>query len=99
MKVYLKELTIEKITECRNAGSYMVVLNPGGELFQGNPSQFFGENEECEPGIMIDLQSLNLIVKVHEALKPQSRVKFDEMILQREYNFASLLDKMWGWVK
>ena len=84
--VEIKDLTIELICEFVEAHSLMYLINPGGELFQG------------ENGLLIDVQSLNLIKTIHDALKPSNQAKFNTL-LQSEYKLASFLDDMWSMVQ
>ena len=91
MMILLKELTIDKLRERKKAKSYMVVSNPGGELFQGKQA-------DGTKGILIDMQSINLLITIYDNLKSKNQAKFNS-VLQDEYKFANLLDKMWGWVK
>lgn len=107
--VQLKELTIGTIQEFVHDHCAMIVLNPGGELFQGSMKAYLPEDaEEFEhtggpKGILIDVQRLNVIKTVHAHLaKTKGEKEVEEKfnnILQDEYKFANLLDKMWGWVK
>jgi hypothetical protein len=69
--------------------SMMIIDNEGGDLFPKDPE--WG-------GFIIDVQSLNVLSVVYDALSEPNQAKFDS-ILQSEYKFANMLDKMWGWVK
>ena len=90
--VNIKDLTIEKIKEFVEGHSLMIIHNPGGDLFQA-------ENERGEKvGLLIDVQSLNVMATVYDHLKEKTKENFND-VLQDEYKLASLLDKMWSWVK
>lgn len=88
--VQLKQLTIETIKDFVRQHSYMVVHNPGGELFQA-------ENENGDKtGLLVDVQSLSLLSQIYDNLNPTNQSRFNT-VLQDEYKFANLLDKMWSW--
>ena len=89
--VNIKDLTIEKIREFVKGHSLMIIHNPGGDLFQAE------DEEGNKVGLLLDVQSLNLITKVFEAVSQKHKDRFNEF-LQEEYKLASLLDKMWSWV-
>lgn len=87
--VQLKQLTIETIKDFVRQRSYMVVHNPGGELFQA-------ENENGDKtGLLVDVQSLSLLSQIYDNLNPTNQSRFNT-VLQDEYKFANLLDKMWS---
>ena len=88
--VELKDLSLKKIQEFVNSHQAMRLINPGGELFQ------YTENG-TNMGILIDIQSLNLILKVYDAINEKNKENF-HLFLNDEYKLASMMDKMWGWV-
>ena len=85
MAVQLKNLTIDVLKEYLEGQSYITLLNPGGDLFQAG-------------GLLIDVQSINVLVTIYNALKAPGQAKFND-VLQSEYKLARLLDSMWEMVK
>lgn len=90
--VQLKSLTIDIIKDRVRQHSYVTVHNPGGDLFQAK------DEEGNKTGLLIDVQSLNLLSKIYDALNDVNKAKFNS-VLQDEYKFASLLNHMWECVK
>ena len=88
--VELKDLSLKKIQEFVNSHQAMRLINPGGELFQ------YTENG-TNMGIFIDVQSLNLMLKVYDTINEKNKENF-QSFLNDEYRLASMLDKMWSWV-
>ena len=68
----------------------------GVETVADHPVQ--GKQADGTKGILIDMQSINLLITIYDNLKSKNQAKFNS-VLQDEYKFANLLDKMWGWVK
>ena len=81
------DLNIELFKKYLNRRSMMILRNPGGELFR-HPK-----------GLLIDLQSINLICTIYDAINKDNKAKFDTIICKDEYKFADYLDKMWAWIK
>jgi hypothetical protein len=78
------ELNYEKMKELQ-AGKSMWAIAPEPEVFV--------------KGVLVDMQSTNLIVQILEAIKPENKEKFGSVICQDSYKLANFLDKMWQMVK
>ena len=89
----LKQLTIDFIESMVLQKTCFCVENQGGDLFQHPTS----EDGIPENSLLIDVQSANVLCIVHKGLNTKNQANFNN-ILQDEYKFASLLDKMWDWV-
>lgn len=91
--VSLKQLTIDVIKAAVYQRTCLFVKNQEGNLFQ-HPET---EDGIPENSLLIDLQNANVLCIVYNALNDKNKANFNR-ILQNEYKFASLLDKMWDWV-
>jgi hypothetical protein len=91
--VPLKELTIDHIKDSVRQKAAFCIRNEGGELFQ-HPEGESGIPENC---LLLDIQSTNVLGLIYDALNPKNQARFNS-VLQDEYKFANLLDKMWGMV-
>ncbi len=99
-EVLFKDLHIDVFKDFLNRKSYMCLLNPGGDLFQFRPTpQQLPEDEFKHHGLLIDMQSVNLICTIYDGLSQKNKDTFNNVICKKEYKFASYLGKMWGWVK
>jgi len=88
----IKYLTVQFIRECLAKHTAFQIYNPGGELFQHEQSQ--NSDKDC---LLVDVQSANVVVKIHDALKPENRSKFNRL-LRDEFRLANFFDKMWEMV-
>jgi len=85
-EVQLKDLTIDRIKSFVSEHSLMILKNPNGELFQN------------ESGLLIDVQSLNLMKTIYDKLSEKNQNTFNS-VLQNEYKLARFIDGMWGLVR
>jgi len=90
--VELKNLSIDFIREMRDNKEAFQIHNPGGDLFQHEASEI--SDKDC---LLVDMQSANVIMLIHDGLKPENQAKFNS-VLQDEMKFASFLDHMWEMV-
>jgi len=49
-------------------------------------------------GILIDMQSRNLMCTIYDNLSDKNKARFNS-VLQDKWKLAGMLDKMWSWVK
>jgi len=89
----IKRLSIDFLKLAVEKHSCLCVENQGGELFQHPASDEVPENS-----LLIDAQSAKVLCLCYDGLNDTNKSKFNH-ILQDEYKFASLLDKMWDWVR
>lgn len=85
-RIILNELTINVLKEHQSQCQHIRVFNPGGDLFQ-HPN-----------GLLIDMQSINLMCLIYDKLQPDNQSRFNS-VLQDEYKFARFCDTMWKWVQ
>jgi hypothetical protein len=56
-------------------------------------------NEIMKNGLWVDIQSVNLLVQIHDTLSTEKgREKFRRMI-RTPTGFCQIVDKMWSWIK
>ena len=85
--VNFKDLSITTFKNALEERQYICLKNPDGELFK------------AKKGLYIDIQSINLICTIYDALNSENKVKFNEVICKDEYKLANFFEKMWGMVK
>lgn len=90
--VELKYLNIDFIRAMRDEGSAFQIHNPKGHVFQ-HPKTVISD-EDC---LLVDIQSANVIVLIHDAIKSENQAKFNEL-LRDEFRLVNFLDTMWEMV-
>ena len=82
MTIPIEDLTIEKVRE----------------HVEGHQHIEIAPNEFMPRGMIVDVQSLNVILTVYNHICIQNQSKFNS-VLQNPLKFMALNEKMWGWVK
>ena len=96
-----RKLTNQEIFERSASGFLQKDFNELTVEFLTTNKEFFfiKPNELFLQGVAFDMQSLDCLSTVYNALSESNKDKFKNIILKDVYKFAQFLEKMWSLVK